>query len=82
MSSEGQMINVRRPEMNNANGGRRYAFPPYRLYGVVLLMAAIAYFTLQQLIIASQGRYFSRSQAELGNALYFRQAKLGAHFRF
>ena len=32
-----------------------FAAGPAALYGVVLLMAAIAYFTLQQLIIASQG---------------------------
>ncbi|MGH8135152.1 MAG: TMEM175 family protein [Steroidobacteraceae bacterium] len=32
-----------------------FAAGPAALYGVVLLMAAIAYWTLQQLIIASQG---------------------------
>jgi TMEM175 potassium channel family protein len=32
-----------------------YAAAPTALYGVILLMAAIAYYILQQLIIASQG---------------------------
>src|SRR5689334_2270312 len=36
-------------------GENHYAAAPTALYGVVLLMAAIAYFILQQLIIASQG---------------------------
>ena len=36
-------------------GENQYAAAPSALYGVVLLMAAIAYWTLQQLIIASQG---------------------------
>ncbi|MBI1805604.1 MAG: DUF1211 domain-containing protein [Ignavibacteria bacterium] len=37
-------------------GENHFAAAPSALYGVVLLMAAIAYWTLQQLIIASQGR--------------------------
>ena len=37
-------------------GENHFAATPSALYGVVLLMAAIAYFILQQLIIASQGR--------------------------
>jgi uncharacterized membrane protein len=37
-------------------GENHFATTPSALYGVVLLMAAIAYFILQQLIIASQGR--------------------------
>jgi uncharacterized membrane protein len=36
-------------------GENHYAAVPTALYGVVLLMAAIAYLILQQLIIASQG---------------------------
>ncbi|MCA9519513.1 MAG: DUF1211 domain-containing protein [Myxococcales bacterium] len=36
-------------------GENHFAAVPSALYGGVLLMAAIAYFTLQQLIIASQG---------------------------
>src|SRR5271170_7938803 len=36
-------------------GENQFARAPSALYGVVLLMAAIAYFILQQLIIASQG---------------------------
>jgi len=36
-------------------GENHFAAAPSILYGVVLLMAAIAYFILQQLIIASQG---------------------------
>ena len=37
-------------------GENHFAAAPTALYGVVLLMAAIAYWILQQLIIASQGR--------------------------
>jgi uncharacterized membrane protein len=37
-------------------GENHFAAAPSTLYGVVLLMAAIAYLILQQLIIASQGR--------------------------
>jgi TMEM175 potassium channel family protein len=37
-------------------GENHFAATPSALYGVVLLMAAIAYFILQNLIIASQGR--------------------------
>ena len=37
-------------------GENHFAATPSALYGVVLLMAAIAYWILQQLIIASQGR--------------------------
>ncbi len=36
-------------------GENHFAPAPTALYGVVMLMAAIAYFILQQLIIASQG---------------------------
>jgi uncharacterized membrane protein len=36
-------------------GENHYAAVPSASYGVVLLMAAVAYFTLQQLIIFSQG---------------------------
>ena len=36
-------------------GENHFAPAPSALYGVVLLMAAIAYWILQQLIIASQG---------------------------
>jgi uncharacterized membrane protein len=36
-------------------GENHFAAAPAGLYGVVLLMAAIAYYILQQLIIASQG---------------------------
>jgi uncharacterized membrane protein len=36
-------------------GENHFAAMPSALYGVVLLMAAIAYYILQQLIIASQG---------------------------
>jgi uncharacterized membrane protein len=36
-------------------GQNHFALPPSALYGVVLLMAGIAYFMLQQAIIASQG---------------------------
>jgi TMEM175 potassium channel family protein len=36
-------------------GENHFAPAPTALYGAVLLMAAIAYFVLQQLIIASQG---------------------------
>jgi uncharacterized membrane protein len=36
-------------------GENHFASMPSALYGVVLLMAAIAYYILQQLIIASQG---------------------------
>jgi uncharacterized membrane protein len=37
-------------------GENHFGAAPSSLYGVVLLMAAIAYWILQQLIIASQGR--------------------------
>jgi uncharacterized membrane protein len=37
-------------------GENHFASAPSALYGVVLLMAAIAYWILQQLIISSQGR--------------------------
>jgi TMEM175 potassium channel family protein len=37
-------------------GENHFAAAPSALYGVVLLMAAIAYWILQQLIIASHGR--------------------------
>ena len=38
-------------------GSNHFAPLPTALYGIVLLMAAIAYFWLQQLIIASQGAH-------------------------
>ena len=37
-------------------GENHFATPPSALYGVVMLMAGIAYWILQQSIIASQGR--------------------------
>ena len=37
-------------------GENHFAAAPTALYGVIMLMAAIAYWILQQLIIASQGR--------------------------
>jgi uncharacterized membrane protein len=37
-------------------GENHFAAAPSAFYGVVLLMAAIAYWILQQMIIASQGR--------------------------
>jgi uncharacterized membrane protein len=37
-------------------GENRFAAAPSAIYGAVLLMAAIAYWILQQLIIASQGQ--------------------------
>jgi uncharacterized membrane protein len=37
-------------------GENHFAAVPTALYGVVLLLAAIAYWILQQIIIASQGR--------------------------
>jgi hypothetical protein len=37
-------------------GENHFAVSPSALYGVVLLMAAIVYWILQQLIITSQGR--------------------------
>lgn len=37
-------------------GENHFAAAPSAVYGVVLLMAAVAYWILQQLIIASQGR--------------------------
>ncbi|MDR3451495.1 MAG: TMEM175 family protein [Rhodoferax sp.] len=37
-------------------GNNHFAMAPSVVYGVVLLMAAIAYWVLQQIIIASQGR--------------------------
>jgi uncharacterized membrane protein len=37
-------------------GENHYAAVPSAIYGVVLLMAAVAYWILQQMIIASQGR--------------------------
>ena len=36
-------------------GANHFALPPSALYGFVLLMASVAYFILQQAIIASQG---------------------------
>ena len=43
------------PFMTGWMGENHYAATPAALYGFVLLMAAIAYYILQQLIIASQG---------------------------
>ncbi len=37
-------------------GQNHFATAPSAVYGIVLFMAAVAYFILQQLIIASQGR--------------------------
>ena len=37
-------------------GENHFAAAPTALYGLVLLMAAIAYWILQRLIIAAQGR--------------------------
>ena len=45
-------------------GENHFATTPTTLYGVVLLMAAIAYLILQQVIIASQGH---DSLSEKGN---------------
>lgn len=45
-------------------GENHFAAAPSALYGVVLLMAAVAYWILQQLIIASQG-----PDSILGNAV-------------
>jgi uncharacterized membrane protein len=47
-------------------GENHFAAAPAALYGVVLLLAAIAYWILQQLIIASQGRDSLLKQA-VGN---------------
>jgi uncharacterized membrane protein len=44
-------------------GEKHFAASPSARYGVVLLMAAIAYWILQQLIIASQGRDSLSSKA-------------------
>jgi uncharacterized membrane protein len=43
------------PVRDGLDGGDHFAAAPTALYGVVLLMAAVAYLRLQQLIIASQG---------------------------
>jgi uncharacterized membrane protein len=43
------------PFMTGWMGENHYAATPAALYGFVLLMAAIAYYILQRLIIASQG---------------------------
>ena len=43
------------PFVTGGMGENHFAAAPAGLYGVVLLMAAIAYYVLQQLIIASQG---------------------------
>ena len=48
-------------------GENHFAAIPSALYGVVLLMAAIAYWILQQLIIASQGRDSILKQAVGGD---------------
>ena len=37
-------------------GENHYAVVPSAIYGVVLLMAAVAYWILQQMIVVSQGR--------------------------
>ena len=44
-------------------GENHFAAAPTALYGVVLLMAAIAYWILQQIIIASQGPRFAAQAA-------------------
>ena len=43
-------------------GATRFAATPTAVYGVDLLMAAIAYFVLQRLIIASQGQRLAAGQ--------------------
>jgi uncharacterized membrane protein len=48
-------------------GENHFAAAPSALYGVVMLMAAIAYWILQQLIIASQGRDSLLKQAVGGD---------------
>ena len=48
-------------------GENHFAAAPAALYGVIMLMAAIAYWTLQQLIIASQGRDSLLKQAVGGD---------------
>ena len=48
-------------------GENHFAAMPAALYGVVLLMAAIAYYILQQLIIASQGPGSLLKQAVRGD---------------
>jgi len=48
-------------------GENPFAAAPTALYGVIMLMAAIAYWILQQLIIASQGRDSLLKQAVGGD---------------
>jgi len=48
-------------------GENHFGATPTALYGVILLMAAIAYWVLQQLIIASQGRDSLLKQAVGGD---------------
>jgi uncharacterized membrane protein len=48
-------------------GENHFAAEPTALYGVIMLMAAIAYWILQQLIIASQGRGSLLKQAVGGD---------------
>jgi uncharacterized membrane protein len=48
-------------------GENHFAAAPAAIYGVVLLMAAIAYFILQQLIIVSQGENSLLKQAVKGD---------------
>jgi len=49
-------------------GENNFTTAPTTLYGVILLMAAIAYFILQQVIIASQGKN-SMLKMAIGNDL-------------
>ena len=49
-------------------GENHFAAAPTTLYGAVLLMAAIAYYILQQVIISSQGKN-SMLKAAIGNDL-------------
>ena len=48
-------------------GENHFAAAPSALYGLIMLMAAIAYYILQQLIIASQGRDSLLKQAVGGD---------------
>lgn len=48
-------------------GENHFAPAPTALYGVILLMAAIAYFILQQLIVASEGGAESLLKRAIGN---------------
>jgi uncharacterized membrane protein len=54
------------PFMTGWMGGNHFTTVPTALYGAVLLMAAIAYFILQSIIVADQGRDSKLAKA-LGN---------------